>query len=60
MINLEMDRYNLKIKIKCIEPEATTVNTKEFLTALDKFISQLDFYETVEISMIKDSEGYEI
>lgn len=60
MITLEMDRYNLKVKVKCVEPEDISINNKEFLTTLDKFVNLLDFYESVEVSIIKNNSEYEI
>lgn len=54
MIELNMERTGLQIEIKCSHHDkGIRVNTREFLTVLDKFLNQLDSYSDVDIHIVK-------
>lgn len=51
-INIDYDRYNLRVSVECIEQEGVEVNTSGFLTKLETFLSSLDSFGIVNVHIV--------
>ena len=58
MINLEMNRYDMKISVKCEEPDYMEVNTAGFLTKLEEFLRTLEEFDKVSVSIETKKEEW--
>jgi hypothetical protein len=57
MINLKMKHYDLSVSVHCENSsEGYEVSTAGLLLALEEFLSKLEFYDNVNVSIVRDQE----